>query len=74
MDKLLELWRIATTPGTQLPSSTTIIVIAVIAVCSFLLPSFVRWRTYRREEQGKLSTADKLKKKASHPSNKKKIK
>lgn len=48
LDKLHSFWIFMTTPGSQLPTSTTIIAIVVIALVSFLLPSLVRWRAERR--------------------------
>lgn len=48
LDKLHSFWIFMTTPGSQLPTSTTIITIIVIALVSFLLPTFVRWRAQRR--------------------------
>lgn len=49
MQQLKDFWILITTPGTQLPASTTIIVLAVIAACAFLMPSFMHWRAYRRK-------------------------
>lgn len=49
LDNLKAFWTFISTPGSQLPSSTTIVVLIVIAVCTFLLPAFAQWRAYRRE-------------------------
>lgn len=46
---LKDFWVLISTPGSQMPISTTIAVLAVLAAVSFLLPSFVQWRAYRRK-------------------------
>lgn len=46
---LKEFWVFITTPGSKMPTSTTITVLAILAACAFLGPSFFQWRAYRKQ-------------------------
>lgn len=49
IESLKAFWTLISTPGTELPMSTTIIVLVIIVACTFLLPQFAQWRAYRRQ-------------------------
>lgn len=49
LDSLKSFWTLISTPGTQLPIGTTIGVMVVIALCTFLMPAFAQWVAYRRQ-------------------------
>lgn len=49
LDSLKDFWILITTPGTQMPTSTTIVTLIVIAAFTFIVPNLVQWRAYRRQ-------------------------
>lgn len=49
LDQLKAFWVFVSTPGSQMPASTTFIALAIITAFTFLMPAFVQWRAYRRE-------------------------
>lgn len=46
---LKDFWTLISTPGTQMPVSTTITVLVIVAACVYLFPAFAQWRAYRRQ-------------------------
>lgn len=77
MEKLLEslknfcenFWIFISTPGSKLPIEVTVIVLVVIVLFAFLMPAFMQWRSYRRNNplpgpKEKLEAKAKAKKKS----------
>lgn len=49
LESLKEFWILISTPGSKLPMETTIIVLIVIVLFAILMPAFMQWRAYRRQ-------------------------
>lgn len=49
LDQIKSFWVFISTPGSQMPTKTTVIALIVIAAITFLLPSFAQWVAYRRQ-------------------------
>lgn len=73
MEKLLgslkNFWIFISTPGSKLPIEVTVIVLVVIVLFAFLMPAFMQWRSYRRNNplpgpKEKLEAKAKAKKKS----------